>query len=51
MTLVSGWEDMGTHEAIWNGLNRMGLPVASGLYFAVYSAEGKFYTRKMMMMR
>ena len=51
VTLVSGWEDMGTHEAIWNGLNRMGQPVASGLYFAVYSAEGKFYTRKMMMMR
>ena len=50
-TLVNGWQDMGRYEVQWNGLNTTGQSVASGLYFAVYIAEGKTYTRKMILMR
>jgi hypothetical protein len=50
-TLYNGWQDMGRYEATWNGLDKSGQPVASGLYIAVYRAEGKLDTQKMLMMK
>ncbi|MFB0516651.1 MAG: T9SS type A sorting domain-containing protein, partial [Candidatus Neomarinimicrobiota bacterium] len=51
VTLVDGWQDLGHYEVLWNGRDRFGIPVASGVYFAAYMAEGRIYTRKMVMMK
>ncbi|KAA3615273.1 MAG: T9SS C-terminal target domain-containing protein [Calditrichaeota bacterium] len=47
-TLVNGQvQDAGTHEVVWNGLNKNGVRVASGVY--VYSLEfGNFKKTKRM---
>lgn len=49
--LVDGWQDMGYHKVIWNGLDAAGNSVASGVYFAVYRAEQKIRTRKMVLLK
>ncbi len=51
ITLVDGWQDLGYYEVIWNGENQSGSPSASGVYFAVYTAEGIRVTRKMVLMK
>ncbi|UCH11554.1 MAG: T9SS type A sorting domain-containing protein, partial [Fidelibacterota bacterium] len=50
-TLVNGWADLGYHEAVWQGLDRTGRAVASGVYIAVLRAEGLVKTRKMVLLR
>ncbi|UCH62827.1 MAG: leucine-rich repeat domain-containing protein [Fidelibacterota bacterium] len=51
VTLVDGWQDLGHYEAVWEGRDRFGVQVASGIYFAVYMAEGRLFTRKMVLMK
>ena len=51
VTLVDGWQDLGHYEVIWEGRDRFGAEAASGIYFAVYMAEGKLFTRKMVLMK
>ncbi|MFC1481793.1 LamG-like jellyroll fold domain-containing protein [Candidatus Neomarinimicrobiota bacterium] len=49
--LYNGWQDMGEYVANWNGLDKSGQPVASGIYIAIYRAEGQMDTQKMLMMK
>jgi hypothetical protein len=51
ITLVNGWEDMGYHKTIWQGVDRTGRSVASGVYIAVLRAEGIVKTRKMVLLK
>ncbi|UCH09736.1 MAG: VCBS repeat-containing protein, partial [Fidelibacterota bacterium] len=51
ITLVNDWHDLGHYEVMWDGRDRFGNQVASGIYFAAYMAEGKIYTRKMVLMK
>jgi phosphodiesterase/alkaline phosphatase D-like protein len=51
ITLVDDWHDLGHYEVMWDGRDRFGNQVASGIYFAAYMAEGKIRTRKMVMMK
>ncbi|UCD39190.1 MAG: T9SS type A sorting domain-containing protein, partial [Fidelibacterota bacterium] len=50
-TLFNGWQDLGHYEVLWDGRDRFGSQVASGIYFAAFMAEGKIHTRKMVMMK
>jgi len=49
-TLVDG-VDMGRHQAIWGGQDDSGRAVASGIYFAIFLAEGKLLARKMALLK
>jgi hypothetical protein len=49
--LVNGWRDMGRHEVIWQGLDRSGKPVASGMYFTVLSDGNKIIVKKMLLLK
>ncbi len=51
VTLVDGWQDLGHYEVIWGGRDRFGSQAASGVYFAAYVAEGRTYTRKMVLIK
>ena len=51
VTLVDGWQDLGHYEVIWDGRDRFGSQAATGIYFAVYMAEGRTFARKMVMMK
>ncbi|MCH7521018.1 MAG: T9SS type A sorting domain-containing protein, partial [Candidatus Marinimicrobia bacterium] len=51
VTLADGWQDLGHYTVVWNGRDRFGSQLASGIYFAVYTAEGRSMTRKMVMMK
>jgi len=55
-TLISGSQNAGVHEVLWDGSNAAGTPVASGMYFYKLEAkalDGKTYseTRKMLLMK
>jgi len=50
-TLIDNWQDMGYHETIWYGQDRVGRRVASGVYFAVLRAHGHILTRKMVLLK
>jgi flagellar hook assembly protein FlgD len=55
-TLITGSQNAGTHEVVWDGSNTAGTPVASGVYFYKLEAkalDGKTYsdTRKMLLMK
>lgn len=39
------------HQILWDGTNRFGLPVASGLYFIKLKTEAQVQVRKMMLIR
>jgi len=49
--LVNGWKDMGRHEVIWQGVDRSGKPVASGIYFTVLSDRNKIIVQKMLLLK
>ncbi len=50
-TLYEGWQDLGRFEAEWHGRDRFGNTVATGIYFAVFRAQGRMYTRKMLLLK
>lgn len=49
--LYQGWQDMGYHEVVWNGRDRRGVTLASGIYFAVFQAEKTVRTRKLVLLK
>ena len=51
VTLFQGWQDMGYHHVVWNGRDRRGVTLASGIYFAVFQAEKTVRTRKMLLLK
>ncbi len=46
-TLVSGKQDVGYYEVVWNGLNDAGQPVATGIY--IYHLQAGHYAKTMKM--
>jgi hypothetical protein len=50
-TVLSGKQRQGTHVVYWNGLNKLGQPVASGLYFYRLTTDTFTKTRKMLLIR
>jgi parallel beta-helix repeat protein len=41
----------GKHAVVWEGKDRKGSPVASGVYFVRMSAAGQLFTRKMVLLK
>lgn len=50
-TLVSGRKAAGDHLVQWDGKDRQGAPVASGIYFYRLESEGKSLVRKMLLVK
>ena len=50
-TLVTGEQFAGNHQVTWHGLDNIGSPVASGVYFYQMTAEGFTETRKLLLIR
>lgn len=50
-TLVDGEVDGGYHDAVWNGTTDAGDGVATGIYFARFSAFGEERTQKMILLK
>jgi hypothetical protein len=51
VVLADGVFPVGNHVARWNGRDRYGDPVSSGVYLYRLEAGGKAETRKMMLVR
>jgi flagellar hook assembly protein FlgD len=49
--LVSGKLDAGPHQISWNGTDRAGRPVASGVYFYKLTSAGHSAARKMLLLK
>jgi len=49
--IVDGTVDAGEHAARWDGTDRAGRPVASGIYFCRLSVDGWTATTKMALMK
>ena len=49
--LVSGWQEAGSHRALWDGRDESGRETRSGVYFAQLKAGGEKKTRKLVLMR
>jgi len=50
-TLVSENMEYGFHTVTWNGLDQLGRPVSSGVYFSELRARGFRQTKKMLMLK
>jgi len=50
-TLYDGHRKPGRYEVVWNGQNRRGEPVSSGVYFYRMETPGFVETRKMVLLR
>jgi hypothetical protein len=50
-TLVNTALPGGRHEARWNGVNNLGTPVTSGIYFVHLNVDGHRATRKIVLIR
>ena len=50
-TLANGFRDVGYYSVVWNGRDRLGSHVASGLYFYRLEAQGVVKTKKMLLLR
>jgi hypothetical protein len=42
---------MGYHQVRWAGVNDQGLPVSTGVYFAVLTDGQQVQTRKMLLLK
>lgn len=51
ITLADGTLDAGKHRAEWNGTNRAGISVSSGIYYYRLSTGRERITRKLVLMR
>ncbi len=49
--LLSEKKNVGTHKVIWNGKNRNGLQVSSGIYFYKVQLDDQIKTAKMLFMK
>ena len=49
--LMSGPQAAGRHEALWDGTDARGTPLASGVYFVRMSAGSGTYTKKMVLLK
>ena len=49
--LINGWRDIGRHEVRWQGMDNRGIPVASGVYFAVLRDSRQVRITKMMLLK
>ena len=50
-TLINESLDYGYHTVTWQGTDRMGRPVGSGVYFSELKAAGNRKTRKMLLLK
>jgi hypothetical protein len=50
-TLVNERLAYGYHTVTWQGMDRMGRPVSSGVYFSELKAAGNRKTRKMLLLK
>ncbi len=50
-TLTSRHYSPGTHQVIWNGRDKEGVSLASGLYFYVLRADDRIYKKKMLLIK
>ena len=50
-TLVSGYREVGSHSAIWDGRNDRGGCVTSGVYLCRMIAGGRAHVRRMMLVK
>ena len=51
VTLSEGIKSSGYHNILWNGSNKYGQPVSSGIYFMNVHIGQKFYHQKMMLLK
>ena len=49
--LLNGWKDLGHHEIRWQSLDNQGVPVASGVYFAVLRDGTSIAVRRMILLK
>ncbi|MFQ5583268.1 MAG: FlgD immunoglobulin-like domain containing protein, partial [Calditrichia bacterium] len=50
-TLVSGNQEAGYYEVIWDGTNNIGQNVGSGIFFYRVESNGQAAVRKMILMK
>ncbi|MGQ0721797.1 MAG: FG-GAP-like repeat-containing protein [Candidatus Eiseniibacteriota bacterium] len=50
-TLLEGGLSAGVHRVDWDGRDRLGAPVAAGVYFVRLNAEGQVWNRKLLRLR
>jgi len=48
---LNGWKGIGHHEIRWQSLDNQGVPVASGVYFAVLRDGISIDVRKMILLK
>jgi len=49
--LLNGWTDLGYHEIRWRSFDNHGVPVASGVYFAVLRDGTSIAVRRMILLK
>ena len=50
-TLVDGLKEAGPHRATWDGVDRSGGTLASGVYFVRWTTEGTQHTERVLLVR
>ncbi len=50
-TLVNAWQPAGQHQAVWDGRDDAGQPVASGVYLYRLRSDSETQTRKMLLLK
>ena len=50
-TLVNKSLNYGYHSVVWNGLDEIGQPVSSGVYFSELRANGFRESKKMLLLK